>query len=118
MPKPRKSQQINEERSAWAAFGPFRSPWVRTALFILICLGIWVTVNIESLHQLAQVHEERDQLLTTQRALEGELRDLRDQRQELAINTDAIERAVREEARMTRPGEVLVLIERVGSEDN
>lgn len=85
---------------------------LRTFLLIALCLVLWAVINHDKIRALALARAERDRERATVEQMERQLAELRRRRQALALDPAAVERAAREQFKMTRPGEVLVRIER------
>jgi cell division protein FtsB len=85
---------------------------LRTFLLICLCLVLWAVANYDNLRALAQARAERDRERATLQQMEGQIASLRRRRQALATDLSAVERAAREQFKMTEPGEVLILVER------
>jgi cell division protein FtsB len=85
---------------------------LRTFLLIGVCLTVWVALNYENLRALAFAEQERDETQVSVDTLRRNLSVMRVQEEALNTNLRAIERAAREQFKLTMPGEVLVLIER------
>ncbi|MBN1476017.1 septum formation initiator family protein [Candidatus Sumerlaeota bacterium] len=85
---------------------------LRTVSLIAVCLALWAAWNLERIHDLTEARTQRDQLRGQVEQVESDIASMRQQRQALLTNPRAIERAAREQFKMTHPGEVLVQIDR------
>lgn len=90
---------------------------LRTALLILVVIGLWVGVNYENLRELAQARQDRDAQLQILQENEAVLGLMQRQHRALEHNPEAVERAAREQLQMTLPGETLVGVERETAEN-
>jgi cell division protein FtsB len=85
---------------------------LRTVSLIAVCLGLWAAWNFERIHDLTEARAGRDQLRGNAEKVERDIASMRQQREALLVNPRAVERAAREQFKMTHPGEVLVQIDR------
>ena len=90
---------------------------MRTALLIAVFLVVWAALNLGDFQALNQARVERDREQAAVTQLESELRDMEIQREALNSDLQAVERAAREQHKMTFSGEVVVHIDRSTLED-
>jgi cell division protein FtsB len=85
---------------------------LRTVLLVSLCLAFWVALNYGNLREMTIAKEERDEMRAQLIETRAHLEAMRQRSLALRSDRGALERAAREQYRMTYPGEVLVLLER------